>query len=134
MALLRASADNQRIQSVIYCPSPFSDTLYLLHGDSPKVARYVQDDIYLIETLAEFQHVENAGHNVGADVRVHARDLFKLFADGQNLAEVRWRRRGICDCVAGKKSGESDDEPSEALLCPNKSQVKRSRTSGVRLS
>lgn len=97
MVLLRASADDRRIRSVIYVPLPrrFRVPYTTYAATHPKSHGTVNDDIYLAETLAEFQHVDNTGHDVGADVRARARDSSRLLADDQNLAEVRWRRKGI---------------------------------------
>lgn len=87
---------------------------YLLHSGSPKVAQYFRDNIYLIKTLTEFQHIDDTGRDVGADVRARARDLSRLLADDKNLAEARRRRKQMRDRMAGRKSTESDDESSEA--------------------
>ena len=87
---------------------------YLLHSGSPKVAQYFRDNIYLIKTLTEFQHIDDTGRDVGADVRARARDLSRLLADDKNLAEARRRRKQMRDRMAGRKSTESGDESSEA--------------------
>jgi epsin len=93
---------------------------YLLHSGSPKVAQYFRDNIYLIKTLTEFQHIDDTGRDVGADVRARARELSKLLADDKNLAEARRRRKRMRDRMAGRKGSESDDEPSEAPQRPKK--------------
>lgn len=85
-----------------------------MHSGSPKVAQYFRDNIYLIKTLAEFQHVDDYGRDVGADVRVRARELSRLLSDDKHLAETRRRRKQMRDRMAGKRTSESDDEPSEA--------------------
>lgn len=85
-----------------------------MHSGSPKVAQYFRDNIYVIKTLAEFQHVDDYGRDVGADVRVRARELSRLLSDDKNLAETRRRRKQMRDRMAGKRTSESDDEPSEA--------------------
>jgi epsin len=105
---------------------------YLLHSGSPKVAQYFRDNIYLIKTLTEFQHVDDTGRDVGADVRARARDLSRLLADDKNLAEARRRRKQMRDRMAGKNS-KSDDEPSEAPKSPKrqKSPVGRNKRSSV---
>jgi epsin len=83
-----------------------------LHSGSPKVAQYFRDNIYVIKTLAEFQHVDDYGRDVGADVRLRARELSRLLSDDKNLAETRHRRKQMRDRMAGKRTSESDDEPS----------------------
>ena len=85
-----------------------------MHSGSPKVAQYFRDNIYLIKTLAEFQHVDDYGRDVGADVRVRARELSRLLSDDKHLAETRRRRKLMRDRMAGKRTNEDDDEPSEA--------------------
>jgi epsin len=93
---------------------------YLLHSGSPKVAQYFRDNIYLIKTLTEFQHIDDTGRDVGADVRARARDLSRLLADDKNLAEARRRRKQMRDRMAGRKSTESEGESSEAPKRPKK--------------
>jgi len=85
-----------------------------LHSGSPKVAQYFRDNIYLIKTLAEFQHIDDNGRDVGADVRVRARELSRLLTDDNHLAETRRRRKQMRDRMAGKRISESNDETSEA--------------------
>jgi len=86
---------------------------YLLHSGSPNVAQYFRDNIYLIKTLTEFQHIDDNGRDVGADVRVRARELSRLLADDKALTETRKRRKQMRDRMAGKRVSESDDETSE---------------------
>ena len=85
-----------------------------MHSGSPKVAQYFRDNIYLIKTLVEFQHIDDNGRDVGADVRVRARELSRLLTDDNHLAETRRRRKQMRDRMAGKRISESDDETSEA--------------------
>ncbi|KAH9961017.1 hypothetical protein BC827DRAFT_1204406 [Russula dissimulans] len=85
---------------------------YLLHSGSPKVAQYFRDNIYLIKTLTEFQHIDDNGRDVGADVRVRARELSRLLADDKALTETRKQRKQMRDRMAGKRVSESDDETS----------------------
>ena len=87
---------------------------YLLHSGSPQVAQYFRDNIYLIKTLTEFQHIDDSGRDVGADVRARARDLSRLLGDDKSLAETRRRRKHMRDRMAGRQVSESDDEKPEA--------------------
>jgi len=96
-----------------------------LHSGSPKVAQYFRDNIYLIKTLAEFQHIDDYGRDVGADVRVRARELSRLLVDDQSLAETRRRRKQMRDRMAGKRIDESDDQRSEAPRRPQTQQPKK---------
>jgi epsin len=96
---------------------------YLLHSGSPKVAQYFRDNIYLIKTLTEFQHVDDYGRDVGADVRARARDLSRLLTDNKNLAEVRRRRKQTRDRMGGKgRTSESDDEPPQRQKKPSREE------------
>ena len=98
---------------------------YLLHSGSPKVAQYFRDNIYIIKTLAEFQHIDDNGRDVGADVRLRARELSRLLVDDKSLAETRHRRKQMRDRMAGKRINESDDEGSEAPRRPQPQQPKK---------
>ena len=86
---------------------------YLLHSGSPKVAQYFRDNIYIIKTLTEFQHLDDSGRDVGHDVRLRARELSRLLADDNSLSETRRRRKQMRDRMAGKRVSESDDEKPE---------------------
>ena len=86
---------------------------YLLHSGSPKVAQYFRDNIYIIKTLTEFQHTDDSGRDVGQDVRVRARELSRLLADDNRLAETRRRRKQMHDRMAGRRVSEGDDEKPE---------------------
>ncbi|KAI9452673.1 ENTH-domain-containing protein [Russula earlei] len=96
---------------------------YLLHSGSPKVAQYFRDNIYLIKTLTEFQHIDDNGRDVGADVRARARELSRLLADDKSLADARRRRKQMRDRMTGKQNNGSDDETSESQ--PRPQQAKR---------
>lgn len=100
---------------------------YLLHSGSPKVAQYFRDNIYLIKTLTEFQHIDDYGRDVGADVRVRARDLSRLLADDKSLAEARRRRKQMRDRMSGKRTSESDNEAAQRQKKPDREEedVKR---------
>jgi epsin len=106
---------------------------YLLHSGSPKVAQYFRDNIYLIKTLIEFQHIDDTGRDVGADVRARARDLSRLLADDKNLAEARRRRKQMRDRMAGRgRSSESDDEAPRRQKKPSREEEEVQRA--LRLS
>lgn len=83
---------------------------YLLHSGSPKVAQYFRDNIYLIKTLTEFQHIDDSGRDVGADVRARARELSRLLMSDKLLADTRRRRKNVRDRIVGRHTSESDDE------------------------
>ncbi|KAH9978450.1 hypothetical protein BJV74DRAFT_900569 [Russula compacta] len=95
---------------------------YLLHSGSPKVAQYFRDNIYLIKTLTEFQHIDDSDRDVGADVRARARELSRLLADDKSLVETRRRRKQMRDRMAGRRTSGSDDETSEAPRRPQQAK------------
>jgi len=96
---------------------------YLLHSGSPKVAQYFRDNIYLIKTLIEFQHIDENGRDVGADVRARARDLSRLLADDKNLAEGRRRRKQMRDRMAGRgRTSEGEDEAPQRRKKPSREE------------
>lgn len=108
---------------------------YILHSGSPKVAQYFRDNIYLIKTLTEFQHIDDNGRDVGADVRTRARDLSRLLADDKNLAEARRRRKQMRNRMAGRgtgRSSESDDEAPQRQKKPSREEEEVQRA--LRLS
>jgi len=94
-----------------------------MNSGSPKVAQYFRDNIYLIKTLTEFQHIDDNGRDVGADVRVRARDLSRLLADDKNLGEARRRRKQMRDRMAGRRrTSESDDEAPQRQKKPSREE------------
>jgi epsin len=104
-------------------PQSLTVVEYLLHSGSPKVAQYFRDNIYLIKTLTEFQHIDDNGRDVGADVRVRARDLSRLLADDKNLADARRRRKQMRDRMADRgRASESDDEAAQRQKRPNREE------------
>lgn len=86
---------------------------YLIHSGSPKVAQYFRDNIYIIKTLTEFQHIDDSGRDAGQDVRIRARELARLLADDKSLSEARRRRKHMRDRMAGRRVSENTDEEQE---------------------
>lgn len=85
---------------------------YLLHTGSPAVAAYFRQNIYLVKTLRDFQHIDEEGKDVGSDVRVRARDVATLLMDDVKLREARDRRKAMRERMMGSGSADSalDDE------------------------
>ena len=118
----------RKLTNLLHHPQSLAVLEYLLHSGSPKVAQYFRDNIYLIKTLTEFQHIDDTGRDVGADVRARARDLSRLLSDDKNLAEARRRRKQMRDRMAGRgRTSESDGESSEAPPKAPQRQKKPSR-------
>ncbi len=95
---------------------------YLLHSGSPKVAQYFRENIYVIKTLNEFQHIDDSGRDVGQDVRIRAREFTRLLTDDNKLAETRRRRKQMHDRMAGRPVTENDDEEQEKRKAPPRKQ------------
>lgn len=62
---------------------------YLAHMGSDYVVDYMVDNIYIIKTLREFQHIDEGGRDRGADVRQRAKELYSLLLDRPRLAKER---------------------------------------------
>ncbi|KAI9257686.1 hypothetical protein BY458DRAFT_558118 [Sporodiniella umbellata] len=73
---------------------------YCLHVGSENVVLYAKENIYVVKTLKEFQHVDETGKDVGANVRQKAKDITNLLMDDNRLREERQQRQGMRDRMA----------------------------------
>ncbi|KAI9492925.1 hypothetical protein BDB00DRAFT_826181 [Zychaea mexicana] len=74
---------------------------YCLHVGSENVVLYAKENIYVIKTLKEFQHVDDNGRDVGANVRQKAKDITNLLTDDARLKDERRQRQQMRDRMAG---------------------------------
>ncbi|CEP11295.1 hypothetical protein [Parasitella parasitica] len=74
---------------------------YCLHVGSENVVLYAKENIYVVKTLKEFQHVDDTGKDVGFNVRQKAKDVTSLLLDDQRLKEERRSRHQMQDRMAG---------------------------------
>ncbi|KAI8143591.1 hypothetical protein BJV82DRAFT_610996 [Fennellomyces sp. T-0311] len=74
---------------------------YCLHVGSDNVVLYAKENIYVVKTLKEFQHVDDTGRDVGANVRQKAKDITSLLVDDARLKEERQSRHSMRDRMAG---------------------------------
>ncbi|KAI7898652.1 uncharacterized protein BX663DRAFT_442688, partial [Cokeromyces recurvatus] len=74
---------------------------YCLHVGSENVVLYAKENIYVIRTLKEFQHVDDNGKDVGFNVRQKAKDITSLLMDEQRLKEERRSRHQMQERMAG---------------------------------
>ncbi|KAK8854761.1 hypothetical protein IAR55_003500 [Kwoniella newhampshirensis] len=86
---------------------------YCLHAGSENVVIYFKDNIYIVKTLKEFVHVDEAGKDVGANVRQKAKDITNLLQDEARLRDERRSRGAMRDRMLGNiensgLKGESD--------------------------
>ncbi|KAL9093118.1 MAG: hypothetical protein Q9159_000477 [Coniocarpon cinnabarinum] len=71
---------------------------YCLHEGSEVVVTWARKNIFIIKTLREFQHVDEEGRDVGANVRHSAKELTSLILDEERLRAERhqkklWKKR-----------------------------------------
>ncbi|KAE8270099.1 hypothetical protein A4X09_0g2258 [Tilletia walkeri] len=85
---------------------------YLIHAGSENVIIYFRDNLYLVKTLKEFQHIDDLGKDQGANVRQKAKDITNLLQDEGRLREERRSRASMRDRM-GQGSGQADDEERE---------------------
>ncbi|KAI9311872.1 hypothetical protein BX666DRAFT_1993378 [Dichotomocladium elegans] len=74
---------------------------YCLHVGSDNVVLYAKENIYVIKTLKEFQHIDSNGRDVGANVRQKAKDITSLLTDEARLKDERRQRQQMRERMAG---------------------------------
>ncbi|KAI7852264.1 hypothetical protein BDC45DRAFT_485525 [Circinella umbellata] len=74
---------------------------YCLHVGSENVVLYAKENVYVVKTLKEFQHLDDNGRDVGANVRQKAKDITSLLMDEAKLKEERQSRNSMRDRMAG---------------------------------
>lgn len=98
---------------------------YCLHVGSENVVLYAKENVYVVKTLKEFQHVDDNGRDVGANgktsflvlptptiaanswyallltVRQKAKDISSLLVDDARLKEERRSRQQMRERMAG---------------------------------
>ncbi|CAO3596443.1 unnamed protein product [Absidia cylindrospora] len=74
---------------------------YCLHVGSENVVLYAKENAYVVKTLREFQHVEENGKDVGANIRQKAKDIANLLQDDNRLRDERRQRQQMRDRMAG---------------------------------
>ncbi|KAI0046850.1 ENTH-domain-containing protein [Auriscalpium vulgare] len=98
---------------------------YLLHSGAPAFASYFRQNIYIIKTLNEFQHIDENDRDVGADVRARAREVSRLLLDERRLAAARKQRQRMRDRMQGRVStvDEEDEEEERPKAKPKPKQL-----------
>ncbi|KAI8575037.1 hypothetical protein K450DRAFT_263624 [Umbelopsis ramanniana AG] len=74
---------------------------YCLHVGSENVVSYAKENMYVVKTLKEFQHIDDNGKDVGANVRQKAKDITNLLSDEVRLRDERNQRAQMRDRMAG---------------------------------
>ncbi|KAJ2781855.1 hypothetical protein H4R18_002618 [Coemansia javaensis] len=62
---------------------------YLLRAGAPYVVEYSIDNLFIVKTLREFQHIDKSGLDQGANVREKAKALTALLSDRSRLEAER---------------------------------------------
>ncbi|OBZ86115.1 Epsin-1 [Choanephora cucurbitarum] len=73
---------------------------YCIHVGSENVVLYAKENIYVVRTLKEFQHVDDSGKDVGHNIRQKAKEITSLLLDDQRLKEERRSRTQLQDRMA----------------------------------
>ncbi|KAI8355667.1 hypothetical protein BD560DRAFT_406903 [Blakeslea trispora] len=81
---------------------------YCIHVGSENVVLYAKENIYVVRTLKEFQHVDDGGKDVGFNIRQKAKEITSLLLDEQRLKEERRSRLQMQDKMANVKDYMSD--------------------------
>ncbi|KAK5682672.1 hypothetical protein LTS10_005801 [Elasticomyces elasticus] len=74
---------------------------YCLHEGSELVVTWARKNIYIIKTLREFIHVDEDGRDVGASIRLSAKELTSLILDEERLRSERANRGSWKSRVTG---------------------------------
>ncbi|KAG0175397.1 hypothetical protein DFQ30_008789 [Apophysomyces sp. BC1015] len=74
---------------------------YCLHVGSENVVLYAKENVYVVKTLKEFQHIDENGTDVGVNVRQKAKDITNLLTDDARLRDERRQRQQMRDRMGG---------------------------------
>uniref|UniRef100_A0A8C2ZN60 Epsin 3a n=1 Tax=Cyclopterus lumpus TaxID=8103 RepID=A0A8C2ZN60_CYCLU len=78
---------------------------YLIKTGSERVAQECRENIYTIQTLRDFQHIDRDGLDQGAHVREKAKHLVALLKDEEKLKKERSQALKTKTRMAGSTSG-----------------------------
>ncbi|XP_017774590.1 PREDICTED: epsin-2 isoform X2 [Nicrophorus vespilloides] len=82
---------------------------YLIKTGSEKVGQQCKENIYAIQTLKDFQHMDEAGKDQGQNVREKAKQLVALLNDDERLKSERARALKAKERFAQNASGFGSD-------------------------
>ncbi|KAI8986529.1 hypothetical protein BDB01DRAFT_613804 [Pilobolus umbonatus] len=68
---------------------------YCLHEGSENVVLYTKENLYVVKTLKEFQHIDEYGKDVGYNVRQKAKELTDLLLDVDRLKTERKTKKHV---------------------------------------
>lgn len=75
---------------------------YLVRFGSERCVLWAKDNLYIIKTLREFIHFDDAGNDQGALIRVKAKELVSLLQDDERLKQER--------AIAARRGGGVDND------------------------
>lgn len=137
---------------------------YCLHVGSENVVLYAKENIYVVKTLKEFQHLEENGKDVGANgkyiyfgcpriqnikknffliVRQKAKDITNLLVDDNRLKEERRQRQGMRDRMANvgdylnesvRRINGENSENSNARSWDDENELKKALAESKRIA
>ncbi|CAK9440367.1 uncharacterized protein LODBEIA_P44670 [Lodderomyces beijingensis] len=94
---------------------------YLVRFGSEKCVLWAKDNIYIIKTLREFIHLDEADKDQGAIIRVKAQELVALLRDDERLKSERQLAK------RGKRKNFDDDDDDEDLDSDSNGRERRRR-------
>ncbi|PIA17264.1 ENTH-domain-containing protein [Coemansia reversa NRRL 1564] len=105
---------------------------FLLHAGSPYVVEYAIDNIFIVKTLREFQHIDDSGRDQGSNVRQKAKELTALLSDPAKLKEERKNRNWMSNRMGfeppmGPYNGQYASSSSRLPYGSSRSESARSR-------
>uniref|UniRef100_A0A0L0P767 ENTH domain-containing protein n=1 Tax=Candidozyma auris TaxID=498019 RepID=A0A0L0P767_CANAR len=93
---------------------------YLVRFGSTKCVLWSKDNLYIIKTLREFVHFDDANNDQGAIIRVKAKELVALLRDDERLARERENAR-----AGGRRREGGRRRPEPASDDPYDSDLQR---------
>ena len=73
---------------------------YLLHAGAEESIRFVNEHVYLIKTLVEFQYIDEDGRDQGKCIRDKSSDIISLLNDKERLQREREQRLVLSNKLA----------------------------------
>ncbi|SGZ53992.1 CIC11C00000005348 [Sungouiella intermedia] len=89
---------------------------YLVRFGSEKCVLWAKDNLYIIKTLREFVHFDEANNDQGALIRVKAKELVALLRDDERLARERLNAKSSTNNSRNRRRQERLSEPYDADL------------------
>jgi hypothetical protein len=83
---------------------------YLLYHGSEMVVKYIQNNIYIIKTLRDFQYIDENNQDEGINVRVKSKEIYDIVSDEAKLLKERSRlKTGKTKTLSSSKTKNLND-------------------------